>query len=464
MPSAFTSLSRAAALPAGQRHGMSTHSVRLLVYLVQALLDAAAVVLGLVLADMLAHSQLARPDDAIGYWTVVPIFILVNFYARSYSFEAMNSVSTAILRVAGALGVTLAIHLMLSFALKGSGDLSRLVFFGGAALSLILLVMVRLPIIWAVRNGLGARFMRRIIVTDGVPVDVPGGFERFDAAANGITPDVANPIMLHNFSCLIHGADRVVVSCPPERRERWSLYLKATGVWGELLVPELHGIAPLHDEAHLGIVGIRVSTGPLDLRNRLLKRLFDLAITVPAIVVLTPVLLVTALAIKLDSPGPILFRQRRMGRRNQLFDVYKFRSMRVDGTDHDGVRSASRDDDRITRVGCFIRATSIDELPQLFNVLEGDMSLVGPRPHALGSLAGDRLFWHVDQRYWLRHAIKPGITGLAQVRGFRGATDHQDDLSNRLQSDLEYVATWSLLNDLLILARTALVLVHRNAY
>jgi lipopolysaccharide/colanic/teichoic acid biosynthesis glycosyltransferase len=138
--------------------------------------------------------------------------------------------------------------------------------------------------------------------------------------------------------------------------------------------------------------------------------------------------------------------------------------MRSDATDAVGERSATRNDDRITRVGALIRRTSIDELPQLLNVLKGDMSLVGPRPHALGSLAGEELFWEVSETYWVRHALKPGITGLAQVRGHRGATAAAEDLQVRLRSDLEYLMNWSLSLDLLILVRTCGVLFHKNAF
>jgi len=138
--------------------------------------------------------------------------------------------------------------------------------------------------------------------------------------------------------------------------------------------------------------------------------------------------------------------------------------MHTDRGDAAGSVSASRDDDRITRVGRFIRATSVDELPQLLNVLFGSMSIVGPRPHALGSLAGQQLFWEVDERYWHRHALKPGITGLAQVRGFRGATHRRDDLTRRLQADLEYIVGWSVWRDFAILVSTARVVVHKNAF
>ena len=138
--------------------------------------------------------------------------------------------------------------------------------------------------------------------------------------------------------------------------------------------------------------------------------------------------------------------------------------MRVESLDAKGATSTQRDDKRITRVGAFIRKTSLDEIPQFLNVLLGDMSLVGPRPHALGSLAGNQLFWEVDREYWHRHALKPGITGLAQVRGFRGATHRDVDLKNRLQADLEYLHDWSLMRDVKILFRTMTVLVHSNAY
>ena len=214
----------------------------------------------------------------------------------------------------------------------------------------------------------------------------------------------------------------------------------------------------------MGLAGVRVSLGRMDMRNRLLKRGFDLTIAATALVILSPLMLGVALVIRLESVGPVFFRQQRMGRANRLFEVLKFRSMYVDLGDQNGDRSTARGDQRITRVGRFIRATSIDELPQLLNVINGEMSLVGPRPHALGSRAGDNLFWQVDRRYWLRHTIKPGVTGLAQVRGYRGTTDNEDDLVKRLESDMEYVARWSIVNDVTILFRTLLVLLHRNAY
>jgi lipopolysaccharide/colanic/teichoic acid biosynthesis glycosyltransferase len=138
--------------------------------------------------------------------------------------------------------------------------------------------------------------------------------------------------------------------------------------------------------------------------------------------------------------------------------------MRVERTDAAGTRSASLDDDRITRIGRLIRRTSVDELPQLFNVILGQMSIVGPRPHAIGSLAGSKPFWEVDNRYWLRHSLKPGLTGLAQVRGLRGATHNESDLADRLQADLEYLNGWTIVRDVQIIVGTVKVLVHDRAF
>jgi len=195
-----------------------------------------------------------------------------------------------------------------------------------------------------------------------------------------------------------------------------------------------------------------------------MKRAFDVALSVVGLVILLPLFVLVALAIKLEDRGPALFIQQRLGHGNRFFDVLKFRSMKIERSDNAGARSASRDDDRVTRVGRLIRRTSIDELPQLVNVLRGDMSMVGPRPHAPGSQAGDKLFWRIDQAYWRRHSLKPGLTGLAQIRGFRGATDEEADLQNRLDADLEYIRGWSPWGDAMIVLKTLGVLVHRRAF
>ena len=195
------------------------------------------------------------------------------------------------------------------------------------------------------------------------------------------------------------------------------------------------------------------------------KWLFDKSIGLAALMLLAPVMLLVAAAIKVDSRGPVFFRQRRYGFNNELIEVFKFRSMHVDMTDHDASRLVTKGDPRVTRVGRFIRKTSLDELPQLFNVLKGDLSLVGPRPHAVSAKAQNRLYNEVVSRYYARHKVKPGITGWAQIRGWRGETDTEEKIEQRVEHDLYYIDNWSVFFDLYILAMTPIALLKsENAY
>ena len=197
-----------------------------------------------------------------------------------------------------------------------------------------------------------------------------------------------------------------------------------------------------------------------------LKTIQDRLIAGVLLVLLSPLLALIALAVKWDSAGPALFKQIRHGFNNEPIEVYKFRSMYLDQTDAQGLRQATRSDPRVTRVGRFIRKTSLDELPQLFNVaILGNLALVGPRPHAPLSKAADRLYDEVVDGYFARHRVKPGITGWAQVNGWRGETDTVEKLEQRVAHDLYYIENWSMLFDLKILAMTPFALLGaKNAY
>ena len=184
------------------------------------------------------------------------------------------------------------------------------------------------------------------------------------------------------------------------------------------------------------------------------KRALDIMGSALAIIIFAPVLLVCAVAIKLDSPGPVLFTQERAGYRNKPFRMFKFRSMAAEKADTNGSQLTLRNDPRVTKVGNFMRRTSLDELPQLFNVLRGDMSLVGPRPHPKGAKAGSVLYDELIPNFYSRYRMKPGITGLAQVSGLRGNTETEQHLIDRFQRDMEYAAEWTPLLDLAILLRT----------
>jgi Undecaprenyl-phosphate glucose phosphotransferase len=204
---------------------------------------------------------------------------------------------------------------------------------------------------------------------------------------------------------------------------------------------------------------------PISGFDQILKKVEDMVIGALALILLSPLFLLVAIAIKLDSAGPVFFRQDREGFNNQRFRIWKFRSMRADRCEADGITQARKDDDRITRVGRILRRTSIDELPQLFNVLTGEMSLVGPRPHAPSTKAGDRVFSDVVAHYAARHKVKPGMTGWAQVNGWRGETDTEEKLLKRLEHDLYYIENWSVLLDLYIIGRTAATLAfQKTAY
>jgi putative colanic acid biosynthesis UDP-glucose lipid carrier transferase len=228
-------------------------------------------------------------------------------------------------------------------------------------------------------------------------------------------------------------------------------------------VPDVFGISiiqgRLQDVNGVPVVGMLET--PFTGTNELAKRISDVVFASIILVLISPVLLAVAIGVKLSSPGPIIFRQKRNGLDGQEIEVYKFRSMRA-MDNGPVVKQATRGDPRITPFGAFIRRTSLDELPQFINVLQGRMSIVGPRPHAV---AHNEAYRQMIKAYMVRHKVKPGITGWAQVNGHRGETDTVEKMEARVQYDLEYLRNWSIALDLQIILRTIrLMLFDRNAY
>jgi len=213
-----------------------------------------------------------------------------------------------------------------------------------------------------------------------------------------------------------------------------------------------------------GMPLVHVLRRPISGWSYAVKRAEDVAIALVCLFLLGPLLLLSAVAIKLTSRGPVLFRQKRYGFNNSVIDVLKFRTMFLNASDQAGAAQAVRNDPRVTPVGRLLRRTSIDELPQLINVLKGEMSIVGPRPHALGTRAAGRLFEELVDEYAARHRVKPGMTGWAQVHGLRGETDTVDKLRLRVEFDLHYIENWSLGFDLAIIAKTLPALLSHLAY
>jgi putative colanic acid biosynthesis UDP-glucose lipid carrier transferase len=210
-----------------------------------------------------------------------------------------------------------------------------------------------------------------------------------------------------------------------------------------------------------GIPVVTLSETPLIGMRMLQKTIEDKLLSILILLAIIPILLLVATAVKIDSPGPIFFRQNRAGWSGKSFKIWKFRSMYVHQEEIGKIKQAEKNDSRVTRVGAFIRKTSLDELPQIFNVLSGDMSLVGPRPHALqhDKEYSERIF-----DYFARHHIKPGITGLAQIRGLRGETKDIEQMIQRIESDIEYINNWSVGLDISIILRTVFALSGKNAY
>jgi lipopolysaccharide/colanic/teichoic acid biosynthesis glycosyltransferase len=395
---------------------------------------------------------------------LLPVYLTLALYNGAYSMDTLARPGLSVTRGLTALLVSALGVVFIAFYTKSSGQFSRVHFTLGVLLTGLAMAWGRVQMRAFVRWRCGASVINELVIDDGGPkVDLPGAYH-VSAQSFGLKPSLNDPHSLDRIGLVMRHADRVIVSSPPERRADWSIILKGAAVAGEVIDEAVARLSAQGARRAGGQGLLQVSIGPLGMRSRVLKRMFDMVAAGFALLMISPLLVVVALAIKLDDGGPVFFVQRRVGCGNRFFAMYKFRSMTVNQVGQDGHQSASKTDSRVTRVGRLIRSTSIDELPQLINVLKGDMSLVGPRPHAIGSQAGDKLFWEVDTRYWQRHALKPGLTGLAQIRGWRGATDCEADLLGRLDADLEYLDGWSLWRDMRIIFSTFSVLVHDRAF
>ena len=276
----------------------------------------------------------------------------------------------------------------------------------------------------------------------------------------GSIADVVNYVRSNTIDIVYLGLD---MAEDPEVRDLMEAIQDSTVSIYYIPDTKLFGVPGIQVTEMAGVPLLVVAETPFLGLSLALKRLMDIVISLILLIALAPVLLGVALAVKISSPGPVLFRQKRYGIGGKEIEVYKFRSMRQQSISEAAlVRQATQNDDRITRVGRFIRKTSLDELPQFINVLQGSMSIVGPRPHAVQH---NELYRNLIPGYMLRHKVKPGITGWAQVNGLRGETDTVDKMRRRIQHDLIYISHWSVSFDVRIILRTAmLVFRDANAY
>lgn len=285
----------------------------------------------------------------------------------------------------------------------------------------------------------------------------------FDDRVQRDMPASLGPLMLGSTNTLLsyirsNRVDRVVVALPwvaSERIEELLKKLRTIPVRIDLVPSNVVWRFPAIDMERLGNVPIlTIANKRVDEQMGTLKRLEDLIISGVVLTLISPILAIIAIAIKLDSKGPVFFKQQRYGFNNEVFEVFKFRSMTVGDSNSGDTAQATRNDRRVTRVGKFLRRSSLDELPQLLNVLFGDMSVVGPRPHAVQH---NIEFANIISEYYARHNVRPGITGWAQVNGLRGETDTLEKMTRRVEFDLHYIEHWSLLLDLKILLMTSCV-------
>ncbi|MCK8458449.1 sugar transferase [Sphingomonas faeni] len=441
---------------------METRRIRCYAALVSA--DVIAIGLGFLFANLLYLGTWSTLHGATILSVLLPIYLWVAAINGSYNGAVLRDPRVGAFTAIRAIAFAAAAMLIIAYSFKIGAAFSRLVFWTGTLSAVGLIIGERLILGRFMLRRLGGTPFSTVVLVDGIAWTAPSHGMILDTAQIGFDPATDDPLEYHRLAKLVAHADRVVIACRDDRVVAWAHVLKSMAVDGEILTPEVDRIGMIgvsHYHNHRTLV---VSAGPLHLRDRIMKRLFDIIVSSIALLLLSPLLVGIAIAIRLESPGAVLFRQQRIGRDNTLFMMLKFRSMFDDQCDATASVLTTRGDSRVTRIGQFIRRNSIDELPQLINVLRGDMSMVGPRPHALSARAAEQLYWEIDARYRHRHAVKPGVTGLAQIRGFRGATVLTADLTNRLSSDLEYLRDWSMGKDMWILFRTIFVIRHDNAF
>ena len=407
----------------------------------------------------------------------------------AYDVEAQFSLREGWRRVLMAWVMTALFLTTMGFLLKTSEEISRgwaLLWFAGGTVAL--LVTRAAATLWVRRLKLRGTFNERVAIfgtgpqaqrfadyvlgSDRLTITLVGIFD--DRHPDRLPPDVAGVPVLGNVDGLVDMIragliDQVVLALPwaaEKRLQRLVERLAQTPVKLRL-APDLVTFSFAHRPVVIlgDLPVMTLFERPISGLSGIAKTIEDKLLAGVILLLIWPVLLLVALAVKLDSSGPILFRQPREGFNNQPFRCYKFRTMYHDRLEYQNITQAGREDPRITRIGRVLRRTSLDELPQLLNVLQGDMSLVGPRPHAPSTRAAGKLFSDVVQSYAARHKVKPGITGWAQVNGWRGETDTEDKIVKRVEHDLYYIENWSIGFDLYILLRTVgAVLLPRNAF
>ena len=433
----------------------------------------------------LGFVALTFPHYALVTLTLTAVLITAFYRQGFYEFDSVSKPSLQIHKIMGTIGLTFLVFLSLAFALKFSEKISRVWVFSWFFTTLFLIYIERNLIkSFFYKMAQKGHLSRRIIIfgagmqcekllqqiklKDEPWINIVGIFD--DRQGRGNNSFHGYPILGTSDDVLDYfrrnSVDDIIISLPwkaDQRIQEIILKLKELPV-NVRLCPDLAGFLNLNItySTLAEVPMLNVVQKPLDGGNYILKLIVDKFFATIILIFVSPLLLIIALAIKLDSPGPVLFRQQRYGFNNEFFYVYKFRSMRQEDCHNLNGEQARKNDPRVTPIGRFLRKYSLDEFPQLFNVLEGSMSLVGPRPHPINL---DNKFSNLINGYFARHRVKPGITGWAQVNGWRGETDTTEKMENRYKHDIYYIENWSILFDIKILFKTVFVMLSsENAY
>lgn len=437
--------------------------------------EAGILLLAASLAGILRFQYMAL-DGAYGLLTVLgtALYLLIAQITGIYHLKGLAEPMARLPKAVGGWSAAWILVLLLCVASKTTEDYSRIWLAAWWALGLAGLLLTRGMTIWRVRAARAAgRLAEQVVLIGGSPdlAQTKALLEGLGAQVHtalglqgerdGEIAAAADAVRALCGSCRV---DRVLLA--PGRDEaalaRYIEQFQFLPVETALLPPPVILDRALAAGGRDGIPVLWVvARRPLTEIDRVVKRTFDLVVGALLLIAAVPLLALIALAVRLDSRGPAVFRQQRSGFGGTAFTVYKFRTMSLSACRAGEVQQAQRWDARVTRLGRLLRRTSLDELPQLLNVLRGEMSLVGPRPHAI---THDAAFAQEVKAYLARHRVKPGITGLAQVRGFRGEITRPDLLRQRVESDLAYAENWSLRLDMKILFLTVFALMGRNAY
>lgn len=429
----------------------------------------------------------AYDEPFTGYYLVL---MIITFFISSYIYEQTNIYHTwrngkllAYIRdTLVGWGIIIAILLFLGFATKLSYQYSEqviLTWFVVTPIALIISHLVVRKIATNLRksgevrsvvivgtNDTGLKLAERIMEYPYLLMDVRGFFDDRDESRNpaGTTPllggvsDVAGYVRMHNIQMIfislpMSAQPRIRALLDDLHDTTASIYFLPDVYIFDLMQARFDNVG--------GIPVVAICESPFSGVDTVVKNASDFVLALLILILLLPLMLVIALAVKLTSPGPAIFKQRRYGLNGEEIIVYKFRSMTV-SEDGSHIVQAHKNDPRLTKVGAFLRRTSLDELPQFINVLQGRMSIVGPRPHAV---AHNELYRKLIRGYMLRHKVKPGITGWAQINGLRGETKDLEKMKARIEFDLDYMQNWSIWLDLWIIMRTVWVVLRRdNAY